>query len=178
MVQMPLARMPVPRAMRPVPMRVRYVVMVGVGDVSGATRLWAPVRSVQLLGVRRRHAPKDRTKKNAGVRRMRCRSLGDDDGGGGFIGISASPMACPLRGYGCAGTQSDRLGEAVIVGTGAPIPAQWACRRRRRYRCMAGVRRMRCRSLGDDDDGGDDNDHGPSRPTTTAAQPYAIAITI
>ena len=31
-----------------------------------------------------------------------------------FIGISASPTACPLREYGCAGTQNDRLsGHAV-----------------------------------------------------------------
>ena len=27
-----------------------------------------------------------------------------------IIGISASPMACPLRGYGRVGTQNDRLG--------------------------------------------------------------------
>ena len=42
-----------------------------------------------------------------------------------FIGefISASPTACPLRGYGRAGTQNDRLGEAVTLSTGTPIPA-------------------------------------------------------
>jgi hypothetical protein len=35
-----------------------------------------------------------------------------------YIGsISASPTACPLHGYGCAGTQNDRLGEAVILST-------------------------------------------------------------
>ena len=44
--------------------------------------------------------------------------------------ISASPTACPLRGYGRAGTQSDRLGEAVIWSTGTPMPARWTCRRR------------------------------------------------
>ena len=37
-----------------------------------------------------------------------------------YIGsISALPTACPLRGYGRAGTQNDRL---VILGTGTPIP--------------------------------------------------------
>ena len=42
-----------------------------------------------------------------------------------YIGsISASPTACLLRGYGRAGTQNDRLGEAVILSTGASIPAQ------------------------------------------------------
>ena len=44
--------------------------------------------------------------------------------------ISASPMACPLRGYGRAGTQSDRLSEAVILSTGKSTPAQKTCRRR------------------------------------------------
>ena len=48
--------------------------------------------------------------------------------------ISASPTACPLRGYGRAGTQNDRLGEAVILNTGTPILVQWTCRRRCRYR--------------------------------------------
>ena len=33
---------------------------------------------------------------------------------GGYTGISASPTACPLRGYGCAGTQNERLGDAEI----------------------------------------------------------------
>ena len=52
-----------------------------------------------------------------------------------YIGsISASPTAFPSRGYGRAGTQNDRLGEAVILSTGTPIPARWACRRRCRYR--------------------------------------------
>ena len=41
-----------------------------------------------------------------------------------YIGsTSASPTACLLRGYGCAGTQNDRLGEAVILSTDTPIPA-------------------------------------------------------
>ena len=44
--------------------------------------------------------------------------------------ISASPTACPFRGYGRDGTQNDRLGEAVILSTGTAIPAQWACHRR------------------------------------------------
>ena len=44
-----------------------------------------------------------------------------------YIGITDD---CPLRGYGRAGTQNDRLGEAVILGTGTPTPAQWTCRRR------------------------------------------------
>ena len=40
-----------------------------------------------------------------------------------YIGsISASPTACPVRGYGRAGTQSDRLGEAVILSTCTPTP--------------------------------------------------------
>ena len=51
-----------------------------------------------------------------------------------IIGISASPTACRLRGYGHAGTQSDRLGEAVILSTGTTIPAQRTCRRRCRDR--------------------------------------------
>ena len=38
--------------------------------------------------------------------------------------ISASPTACPLRGCGCAGTKNDRLSDAVILSTGAPVPAQ------------------------------------------------------
>ena len=46
------------------------------------------------------------------------------------LGISASPTVCPLRGYGRAGTQNHRLGEAVILSTGTPIPAHWTCRRR------------------------------------------------
>ena len=44
--------------------------------------------------------------------------------------ISASPTACPLRGYGRAGTEKDRLSKAVILRTGTPIPAQRTCRRR------------------------------------------------
>ena len=36
--------------------------------------------------------------------------------------ILASPTACRLRGYGRAGTQNDRLGEAVILNTGTPVP--------------------------------------------------------
>ena len=52
-----------------------------------------------------------------------------------YIGsISASPTACPLCGYGRAGAQNDRLGEAVILSTGTPTPAQWTCRRRCRDR--------------------------------------------
>ena len=47
--------------------------------------------------------------------------------------ISAPPRECPLRGYGRAGTQNDRLSEAVILSTGTPIPAQRTCRRRCRY---------------------------------------------
>ena len=38
--------------------------------------------------------------------------------------ISASPTPCPFRGYGRAGTQNDRLSEAVILSTGTPVPAQ------------------------------------------------------
>ena len=49
-------------------------------------------------------------------------------------GFNASPTACLLRGYGHAGTQNDRLAEAVILSTGTPIPTQWTCRRRRRDR--------------------------------------------
>ena len=41
--------------------------------------------------------------------------------------ISASPTACPLS-------------EAVISSTGAPMPAQWTCRRRCRYRADMGWR--------------------------------------
>ena len=42
-----------------------------------------------------------------------------------YIGyISASPTACVLRGYGRAGTQNDRLGEAVTLSTDTSIPAQ------------------------------------------------------
>ena len=52
-----------------------------------------------------------------------------------YIGsISASPTACPLRRYGRAGAQNDRLSEAVVLSTGTPIPAQWTRRRRCRYR--------------------------------------------
>ena len=53
--------------------------------------------------------------------------------------ISASPTACPLRGYGRAGTQNDRLGEAVVLSTGTPLPAQCTCRRRCRYVVMLHV---------------------------------------
>ena len=42
-------------------------------------------------------------------------------------GTSASPTACPSRGYGCAGTQNDRLSKAVILSTSTPIPARWTC---------------------------------------------------
>ena len=52
-----------------------------------------------------------------------------------YIGfISASPTACPLRRYGRGSTQNDCLSEAVILSAGTPIPAQWTCRRRCRYR--------------------------------------------
>ena len=34
--------------------------------------------------------------------------------------LSALSMECPLRGYGRAGTQNDRLTEAVILSTGTP----------------------------------------------------------
>ena len=47
--------------------------------------------------------------------------------------LSASPTACALRGYWRAGTQNDRragIGEAVILRTGTPIPAQCTCHRR------------------------------------------------
>ena len=48
-----------------------------------------------------------------------------------YIGsISASPTACPLRGYGCAGNRNDRLSEAVVSSIGTPIFAQWTCHRR------------------------------------------------
>ena len=43
-----------------------------------------------------------------------------------LLGVSASPTACPSRGYG--------RGEAVILSTGTPIPAQRTCRRRCRDR--------------------------------------------
>ena len=56
-----------------------------------------------------------------------------------IIGISASPTACLLRGCGRAGTQNDRLGEVVILSTGAPAPAQWTCRRP----CRKGLEAMR-----------------------------------
>ena len=39
--------------------------------------------------------------------------------------ISASPTACRQRGYGRAGTQNDRLGEAVVASTGTSVPARW-----------------------------------------------------
>ena len=58
-----------------------------------------------------------------------------------YIGsISASPTACPLRGYSRAGTQNDHLTVVVILSTGTPMPAQWTCRRRCRYR--AGIESM------------------------------------
>ena len=50
----------------------------------------------------------------------------------GMSSISASPTACQLRGYGRAGTKNDRLGEAVVLSTGTPTPAQYTCHRRRR----------------------------------------------
>ena len=54
-----------------------------------------------------------------------CVMLSGESAKGRFGGsISASPTACLLRGYGRAGTQNDRLGEAVILSTGTPIPAQ------------------------------------------------------
>ena len=62
---------------------------------------------------------------------------------GHYSSISASPTACLLRGYGRAGTQTDRLSEAVILSTGTPIPAQWACRRRCLDRANPIVRRRR-----------------------------------
>ena len=42
-----------------------------------------------------------------------------------YIGsISAAPTACPLRGYGRAGTQNDRLGEGFLTVQGLlPMPA-------------------------------------------------------
>ena len=54
--------------------------------------------------------------------------------------ISASPTACPLRGYGRAGTQNNRLGEAVMLSTGTPLPAQWTCRRRCQCKVMVHIR--------------------------------------
>ena len=51
--------------------------------------------------------------------------------------ISASPTARPLRGCGRAGSQNDRLSEAVIWNTGMPTPAQ--CTYRRRCRCRADI---------------------------------------
>ena len=54
--------------------------------------------------------------------------------------ISASLTACLLRGYGRAGTQNDRLSEAVILSTGTPIPAHQTSRRRCRDRAI-----FRCR---------------------------------
>ena len=51
--------------------------------------------------------------------------------------ISASPTEYPLRGYGRAGIQNDRLAEADILSTGTPILARWTCRRRCRYVVIA-----------------------------------------
>ena len=52
-----------------------------------------------------------------------------------YIGsISASPTAYPLRGYVRSGTRNDRLGEAVVLSTGTPIPVQLTRRRRCRDR--------------------------------------------
>ena len=48
-------------------------------------------------------------------------SIADND-----VRVSASPTARVLRGYGRAGTQNARPAEAVILSTGAPMPAQWA----------------------------------------------------
>ena len=45
------------------------------------------------------------------------------------ITIYQSPTECPLRGYGRAGTQNDRLAQVLILSTGTPMSAQWACRR-------------------------------------------------
>ena len=53
-----------------------------------------------------------------------------------YIG-SATATACPLRGYGRAGTQNDSIGGAVVLSTGTRMPARQKRRRRRRDR--AGV---------------------------------------
>ena len=57
--------------------------------------------------------------------------------GAHLLVLSPSPTACPLRGYGRAGTQNGRLSEAVILSTGTSIPAQRP--RRRRCRCRADI---------------------------------------
>ena len=41
--------------------------------------------------------------------------------------------------HGRAGTQNDRLSEAVVLSFGTPIPAQWTCRRRCRDRDSTGI---------------------------------------
>ena len=51
-------------------------------------------------------------------------NLGNEGRTSNVGSISASPTACPLRGYGRAGTQNDRLGEAVVLSTSTPIPAR------------------------------------------------------
>ena len=48
------------------------------------------------------------------------------------LGIADGPVYCAV--YGQAGTQNDRLGEAAVLSTGTPIPAQQAGRRRCRER--------------------------------------------
>ena len=69
-------------------------------DVVETCRLFRPVGFLARLVLGRRQAL------------MLFRSADDDIGS-----ISASPTACPLRGYGRAGTQNDRLGEALIFST-------------------------------------------------------------
>ena len=89
-----------------------------------------------------------------------------------YIGsISVSPTACPLRRYGRAGTQDDRLRAAVILSTGTPIRAQWTCRRRCRDRagirsCVTMHRRARVRS---------GPEHGEHGPQGAARAPAAVA---
>ena len=42
-----------------------------------------------------------------------------------YIGIADGMES---HGYGCAGTQNDRLGRAVILSTGTPMPVRWCAR--------------------------------------------------
>ena len=83
------------------------------------------------------HMSKEKRKKYTGsvaqLTEAECRDQSGPENGtcGRHNYISASPTACPLRGSGRAGTQNDRLSEAVIWITGTSIAAQWACR----WRC-------------------------------------------
>ena len=103
-----------------------YRLYLGIADGMPIARVWACWYSKRPP---RRRAYRRRCRDRADIEPRYRASCAHEHAFRGTYRVS--PTACPLRGSGRAGTQNDRLSEAVIWITGTSIAAQWACR----WRC-------------------------------------------